>query len=511
MLVGILILCVLVGFFHILSPKAHFKTQLPSTAKAAFFGRTDIMGSVHGFPISIFPENPFIDELSVFPMIGSITVHNIDTVTIINVDDISNTLSGYTSIQEKSIRFSNVTVVSKEPVFFGIPQGTINVTSDFAYAISTQISLSFQGNTYHFLAVISLSDFSGICSSSRVLLFPMSSVSFFQIFNNAGESIWEASSQNYILLLEGKSLTYTQQGSVYLLPVVSSDEAAKMHVVVRPAEIDRVTISSLMSSVAETVQAFNQIQLPSEFQELEKYSTIVASFLNGGMLLFDFHEQLYIDDHYELVNNLGFARCTQIDITISTATTTSETVVEGESRLFFLGTHLYTPGSNENASGIYLPFVLIAVWSLAGILFVYRHLHPPQKHKGTATANQKKYFLFLHIGLLSIVFILVDHEVYYQVGLSALSILMNHSALCIVLVLCILQGILWILGYLLLTVPLRSILRSAFQILGGPHEAKEISKTFSVLGIWVFCILYTQLFMNSIFFFIRPSTFFKFG
>jgi hypothetical protein len=71
--------------------------------------------------------------------------------------------------------------------------------------------------------------------------------------------------------------------------------------------------------------------------------------------------------------------------------------------------------------------------------------------------------------------------------------------------------ILWILGYVILAIPVRILVSSGLRLLNIGKGGKGIGKAIGGLSVWVFCRLYLLLCMNIIFSVIHFSGIFPGG
>ena len=100
---------------------------------------------------------------------------------------------------------------------------------------------------------------------------------------------------------------------------------------------------------------------------------------------------------------------------------------------------------------------------------------------------------------------MLDREISYQFGVSALDAIFSGGIPLILLALLLVEGIMWVIGYVSFAIPVTLISKQGLKTIGIGKEGKGISKGIGALSIWVFCAIYVKLFVNIIFLFINPS------
>jgi hypothetical protein len=510
----IVIFCCFLGVFHVLSPVAHFEKNLDSTTQAVFIGKTSITGSFHGYPYTNIPDNPIIQEIQAYPLIGSTTIENLDKVTVFNLEEISTAnILELIQIKENAPVFTDVTITSENgPVILGTTQGVLEIESNLKYAVTAQVSLNFGGKSTPFLVVVSSSKIPMQYSGETAIIAPLYNTSVLQIRDTSDDIIWENASMNAILYIEDDEFTCHQQPPVYLFPITSHDNPTTVDISISPADPKHININKLVENVTTTAESLGITNLTENIQGLDTLINLASSVINGGMILYDSQGTILIDGTPQQLTNIGFARSNRIDITISTGSQTSTThVVEGESRFFFLGDHLYTAQARGNDHGVTIPILIFIVWIFALVIYVFIRFYYLKELDEELDIKIKRFALIFHIVSLIIVFILLDQEINYQLGMSALSTLFTQGASLIVLAFLGFELILWGLGYVFLAFPLKMLANAVLRFFGVGKGGKGIGKGISAFGIWLFCVLYLQLMINLVFLVIQPGKFFQFG
>jgi hypothetical protein len=108
----------------------------------------------------------------------------------------------------------------------------------------------------------------------------------------------------------------------------------------------------------------------------------------------------------------------------------------------------------------------------------------------------RRYGLSIHLFALVIAFLLLDMEVNNIFGISALTGLLSHGFIMNTGVFFFLEVIIWVLGYLILAIPLQLLSYSILRFLGIGKGGNGLWKAVGDLSIWVFCGFYLLLFFN---------------
>jgi hypothetical protein len=142
-------------------------------------------------------------------------------------------------------------------------------------------------------------------------------------------------------------------------------------------------------------------------------------------------------------------------------------------------------------------------------IYVRFFLEPPIDIKRDESI--KRYAVFFHIVVLIISFLLLDSEINSLFGISAFTLLFFQGFSAITGAFFLLELIIWVLGYILLAIPLQLLVYSTFRLLGIGTGGNGVRKAIGDLSIWVFCGLYLLLFINVVFSLIHLNSFFPMG
>jgi len=507
---------------QMLSPVAHLKGTIDAETKAFFVGKTSVSGTFQGYQMDSSPDNPLFREVDVFPLFGSSTFKDIESVTIIDTQttDIES-LEDLDSIEDNnSVQFSNVHIIAEDgPFLLALNQGDIRVQSDLSYAISSIINFDVDGsNTNQFLIVLTASRMNPQFLGESAYLVPSSNNSNIVVKDSTGNKVWSGSSTNTIFLIEDEDFTFIQDSSFYLFPILSEETYETAKLSISPADSNFIDISSLLEDVTNVASDFRDTSdISGSIQGFETIISAASAMVNGGMILIDADDTFTIDGSSQTFSNVGFARGNTFDVAISLDTHTP--TIAGDYKLIFLGDHLYNSQAKESENGVAFPFLLVIVWAIAIALFIlfrfyFRLLQPILIKKEIDEKPDtiiKKYAFIFHIFALIIAFILMDREISFQFGMSAIDAVIGQGASLILLGFVIVELIMWVFGFLLLAIPLRMITNSGLRIIGIGKGGKGIGKGVGVFGIWIFCAFYVKLIINLIFLIINPNNIFPMG
>jgi hypothetical protein len=507
---------------QILSPVAHLNGTIEANTNVFFVGKTSISGTFQGYQMDSFKENPLFGEVNIFPLFGSSTFDNIDSVTIIDIGitDLG-LLEDITDLEENNAtQFSNVHIYAEEgPFLLATDQGKIHVQSDLSYAISSIIDRDIEeSNALQFLLIATNSQMNTQFSGESAYLVQKSNNSNVHIEDSSGNTVWSGSSTDYVFLIEDEDFTFVQDNSVYLFSLNSEETYETTKLSVSPADSHFRDVSSLLKEVSDSATGFGDISDISEnIQGFEAIITTASAMVNGGMILIKTDDTFSVDDSSQTFSNMGFARGNKFDVTISSDTHTP--TISGDCRLIFLGDHLYNPQAKESENGVAFPILLVIIWAVAIILFIlfrfyFRIVKPILIKKEIDEKRDekiKKYVFIFHIVALIVAFILLDREISFQFGMSAIDTVLGQSVSLILLAFVIVELILWVFGFLLLAIPIRMITNSGLRIIGIGKGGKGIGKGVGAFGIWIFCTFYVKLIINLIFLIINPNSLFPMG
>jgi hypothetical protein len=495
---------------QILSPVAHLEASIGTDTITIFVGKTQVIGDFQGYNIDseFIPENPFLSKIKAFPLFGSVTLENINSVIIIDLDEVD--IDSFKDLSDFNIdnisRFSNVDIVAENtPVFLGSESGSIHIESTIEFALSSFVELDIGENSaFPFLALLTPSYFPIQYLGETSALLQMTNTTSITLHDAKGEVEWEGGSRNTIIIIEDESYLISSNSPLFLLPIHPNVTNQTFDLTVSPARSTSVDYSSLIEEVISITEEFEDIQNVS--QKIQEYKQVIipaSDIINGGMILVGTNDSILIDDNTQKFTGFGFARGNTFDVGLSSGT--QEISIKGEYRLIFLGDHFYTIQAQNSEQGVAFPFLLVAIWIAAiGLLVFVKFFY---KKESNLDLDQKiqQYSLPFHLIMLIIVFILMDREITFQFGVSLIDILIGHGFSPIFLFVIVLEVIIWIFGFILLAIPLRITAHSCLTVLGIKESGKGIEKGIGSLGIWIFCSFYVKFIINIFLLFFHPG------
>ena len=519
LLIGILIV------FFMISPSAtaifsashDLKGTLTKDTTVFFVGKTEISGTFTGYPMERLVNSSFVQDMNAFPLVGASSITNLDTVIVAENIDIATA----TSLEELFLRYydhitqySDVDIATDNGLFLlGINQGSLNVSSDLNYAVSTFIALEIiPGTTTRFFLTGTSNPLTMQYSGDFAVLTTLSDTSTIRVKDRRGTTLWSSASPNDYLVIQDKKFSVTQHPPLSLFPLNHATSTVPLKLSISPADPKDIVIKQLIDNVSIAVKNLGEYNTSEFMDNIDGFDTMIQApslVANGAMVFLQTNDTVTIDHTTQRFSSVGFARFITLDVT-STGSYSGPTI-QADCKLIFLGDHFYNPKAKRNSDGIALPYELLIIWILALCVFVYIRffLRPPVDIK--RDERIKRYALFFHIILLVIAFLLLDAEVNDLFGISAFTALLSQGFSMITGAFLLLELTIWILGYIILAIPLQLLTYSVLRLLGIGKGGNGIRKAIGDLSIWVFCGLYLLLFMNIIFSLIHFNNLFPMG
>ncbi|UCD14253.1 MAG: hypothetical protein JSW60_02235 [Thermoplasmatales archaeon] len=496
---------------QILSPIAQLEGTIGSDTMAFFVGRTTFSGYFQGYKIDYISSNLLFDEVNTLPLFGTSRFEDMDSVTIFDIEttDIESIEDLLDFDLDDVSQFTNVNIIAEEgPFILGTYQANITTNSNLDYAISSVVNFEFgQGNNIPFLAVITTSQMNIQYLGESALLAQPSYNGNIKVEDSNGNLLWNENSTNKIFYVEDEDLSFIQDSPLYLFPLTETSENIELSVA--PADTYTVDIYSLVDEVENAAQGLAEIpDISDEIQGFDEVISVASSIVNGGMVLVETDDTFTIDNSHQKFTGFGFARGKAFQAIISPRMQT--TTINGDYKLIFLGDHLYTTQAKESKNGVAFPFPLVIVWAIAIGLFLMFHFYIKKDAK-ELDEKVKRYALIFHIVALIVAFILMDREISYQFGISAIDAIFGQGISLVLAVFVIIELVMWILGYLLLAFPVHLITMSGLKMIGIGKDGKGIGKGVGAFFIWIFCAFYVKLIVNLIFLVINPGNIFQMG
>jgi hypothetical protein len=497
---------------QILSPVARLEGTIDKDAMVFTIGSTRFSDEFKGYSFDDFPSNPLFDELNVFPLFGTCIFEDIEKVTIFDLNFTNlGTLEDILNFSMNNIsQFSNVHIIAeKGPFLFGNEQGKIKIIADLDYAISSSISLNFYGeNEIPFLALLTTSSMNiDVLSSSAFLVYPFSTGNI-KIADSIGDELWSNDSPNKILFIEDNSLTFHQDSPLYLLPLVETDEDIELSIA--PSESNDIDITSLFEDITKITSGLMDMpDISNIMQDFDEIIPLITTIINGGLIIYDTNDTFAIDNFPQTFSQFGFARANEFTLTITPETQIKK--IDGNFKLIFLGDHFYTSQAKDSDNGLSFPYPIVIVWIIAIVLFILFRFYIKKDANKEFDENVKRLFLLIHIIAIIITFMLMDREISFQFGSSALDALFGQGVTLLLGAFIIIELLMWTLGYFLFSFPIYFITKSGLAYLGFGKDSKHLSKGIGIFFIWIFCAIYIKFIINILFLIINPGNILQMG
>jgi hypothetical protein len=476
-----------------------------------------IDGSFTGLPMEQLIDSSLVQNMGGFPLLGASSMTDLDTVIVAEDIDITTVTSLEDLIEryhDHLPHYSDVDIITDGGLFIlGINQGNISLFSDLSYAVTTFVPLEIVPDTItRFFFIGTNHPLTMHCSGDYAVLTTLSDTGTIQIKGRNGKPLWNGGSPNDYLIIQDKTFSLTKDPSLSLFPLPDTTTTISLTVSISPADPSDIRIRQLIENVSIAVNDFEN-DASSDFRErLHDLDDIVqaASFVaNGAMIFLQTNDTVTIDRSTQQFSSTGFVRFKTLDIT--KVGSSYGPTLQADSTLCYLGDHFYNPSAKRSLDGIAFPYELLFIWILGLCVFVYIRffLRPPVDI--TLDEKVKRYALFLHIFVLVIAFLLLDMEVNILFGISTLTALLSQGFSMTTGAFFLLEVVIWVLGYLILAIPLQLLSYSILRFLGIGKGGNGVWKAVGDLSIWVFCGFYLLLFLNVIFSLIDFNSFLPMG
>lgn len=478
---------------------------LHNTTTVLFSGKTSITATFTGCQMSSLFNTSITEGMNAFILLGGNTLPSLSTVIVaedIDITQASTLEELYQQYADHITQYTNVKIVTDTGLFLlEYPaDGTIDIRSNAAYAVSSSLSLMLDQTAIPFFLVATQTslafDFSG---DFAVLAQPYTNATI-TVQDQHGKNLWSGHSTNNYLIIQDQHFQITQQPPLYLFPLNPKDSLAPpLSFSVTPAEPSSINLPDLLDSVSAQAAHFTTINISRALKSIQESNTIISSaglIANGAMIVANTNDSIMIDRSLQSFKEFGFVRFH--DLTVTYPQVNSGPAIQGTYSLVFLGDHFYNPQAKSTANGIVFPYGLLIVWIIALAVFVYIRffLRPEVDEQRDKTI--KWYAVGIHIGLLILAFLLLDWEVSSQFGASALTSLTSQGVSMITGLFFGLELLIWALGYALVAIPLRLLVNSVLRVLHIGKGGRGIGAGLGDFSIWMFAAFYLLLFINII-------------
>jgi hypothetical protein len=484
---------------------------LNANTVAFFLGKTSISGNSTGYPMERIIDSPLVQDMNAYPLIGTVTIPNLDSVILVeNIDlamvaSLDQLLQVYT---DHITEFSDVTVMTEQGMsLLGIQNGTMQVASEIPYGVSTFLPIEVTpGFSTRFFFAATLVPVTLHCTGDYTVLTGLSDASTLRIIDGNGEVRWSGASTNTYLVFQNDAFTVIQQPPILMFPLRTSTATSPLIVSLTPATPPDVTLKQLIANVtdiSQNLETENITHVVEDIGTLKEFLSSTALVANGAVILLNTTDAVTIDHTGQRFSNGGFARFNTLEIT-STGTLGGPTV-QGECSLIYLGKYFYNPQAKHSPTGTAIPVALIILWIVALSVFLSVHFFIRPKVNEKKTKGVKRYMLIGEIILLLLGILLLDSEVGSQFGTSAITSLFTTGISLITGVFILVELIVWVLGFFLLGLPVQIVVNAVLRYLGIGKKGNGIGRGIGYLSVWVFCGLYLILILNTILSFIHVN------
>jgi hypothetical protein len=446
---------------YILSPTKNLKGEIDPDTKAFYIGHTALKGNFRGSSVPLKRHFKSIDLLSLlynfsmddftfFPLVGSSSFH-VDNVLIIDLENLSN------------LSFSNVDIFPRNALFLlGLNKGSIKVDSEASFAVSTFLPYSYHGYEIPLLCVVTTFGVEFLYRGEHPILAQLSGEGQVAIRSN-NKILWNEKSSGKLFLIQDTHFSITQEPPLYLFPL---DELGA-ELSIKKADPRSINIDRLLEYL---LKYRHFISFPISTSMLQ-----LTSIVNGGMVLVG-NDTVEIDGSTQKFSTFGLVRGKEFSVNVSS----KGSAVSGECQLIFLGDRFYTRAETC--------LIIPIIWVLGICLYILRR---PKDSKS-------RYASIFHLVALIISVILVDREISYQFGTSALDMIFYQEISPFLALFAGIEFFIWIIGFLVLAIPVRMIVASL-------TKSKGLAKGIGNLSIWFFCAFYAQLILNLLFLVVNPT------
>lgn len=486
----------------LLIPSYTLKGTLTEETKAFFIGKTKIQGSFTGIPMDHLIDSAFVQNMSGFPLIGSQSIDHLETVIVAENIDITSTRTLDDLLLQQIDHltyYTNVDIITEDGLFLlGINQGTMSVSADLSYAISTCIPLElvpktqtrfFCTATHHPILMEYVGDY-GVLTS-------ISEPSTIQIKGRNGRTLWTGGSPKDYLIIQDPRFSVTVNSSLTLLPLSDTPSMEPLTVAVSQADSRDITIHQLIENVTGLVaRAHDDVSLEflQTLHDLDDFVQTTSYVTNGAIVFQQINDTVTIDHSTQRFSSAGFVRFSTLEI--SKVGSTYGPTIQADSVLCYLGNHFYNPSAKRSSDGISFPYELIIIWILALCAFVYIRFFARPPVDLMLDTKVKRYALIIHIVGSAVAFLLLDLEVYLLFGISGITALFSSGLSSMTGMFLFLEAILWMAGFIILGIPLQLLSYSILRFLGIGKGGNGIWKAVGDLSIWVFSSFYLLIFLN---------------
>lgn len=499
-----------------LSPESQVTGTLDSKSTAFFLGRTLLSGSLPGYPMDSFIDSTLSKDMTAFPLIERNSLNNVKRVYVINTQDFSfETINDvlFTN-QTRYSMFSHVNIVIETGFFlFGIHSGNITFQSDCDYAITGIFNLEIiQDSPSLYYIVICSNPLEIHCTGQQFVLFDFSEHGFLQIEDaSTGEILWKNNTSNTVFVIEDTSFFLIQESPLHLYSLYSKQNTSLVSFSVTPADTQDINSSQLMAEIRSSFSFLGEMEFTNFTSVFPGFDLVVETALtmmNGAMVVVG-NTTMIVDETPQSIENVFVSRNSKLNGSIEGAHE-PKTLITGNSKMIFLGNYLYNPQAKQSTDGVAFPYEILVLWIISLIVYILIHVFYKPQINQNRDSMIRWYALAFHISMLIITFVLVDREISYLFGMSALDALFHQGVSFVLATFLGIQLLIWMLGFIILAMPIRLLMQSGLHLLGIGKGGNGISKGVGAFFIWIFSAVYIYLIVNVVLLFL-PDFIFPLG
>ena len=486
------------------APSYDLTGTLTNDTQTFFIGKTMIRGTFTGYPMEHMLNSSMVEDMGGLPLVGTSSIPDLDTVIVCENIDITtaDSLEDLFDLDSAQITtYTDVSITTENGLFIlGISRGSLTVSEDLKYAVTTFLPLEIiPDTTTRFFVAVTNDPLTMHGSGDYAVLTTLSDAGTIRLTDRRGAIVWSGASPNNYLIIQNHNFSVTQHPPLSLFPLTAAPSIVSLTLSVSPADPKDIAIKDLIENVSAVVENLGQDTSSEFINNITKFDSLIktTSFVaNGAMVFQQTNATLTIDQSTQQASSNGFVRFRTLDIT--NIGSSSGPTLKADWKLCFVGDDFYNPRAPQSSDGIVFPFEVLIIWILALCVFVYVRffLRPPVDP--LKDERIKRYALIFHIIALVVAFLLVDIEVNDLFGISASTSLVTQGASTVTGTFLFLEIILWVLGYLLLAIPIQLLSYAVLRYLGYGKGGNNVRKAIGDLSIWVFCGLYLLLFTNFI-------------
>ncbi|MFH1013427.1 MAG: hypothetical protein V1769_02835 [Thermoplasmatota archaeon] len=511
----------------VFSSSHNLETTISENTTALFIGNIVLNGTFYGYPLDIFDEwQSYIEVLSnlplttifgalisedmyAFPLLGMTTFHDVENVRLINtslfdeINDYEDLLDMYDAVQV----FTDVDVIVQKGLAIlgttGIPiqiyyESDLSVSSFAQMPITSDESLSVLG-------MISDSpvqfEYAG---NTSVLMSPTKDTSIV-ISDSNGTILWKSNSQDMYYVLQDDVIAITDNSFVHLFPVEGGQKSCSLHLSVKPTSIQETSVNALLDQLIDISVQYGNLSIPyinDNNSFISDFLPVISQVLNGGLVLVHPSNSVVIDGSFQRIVNIGFARSNHYDVVIPPSNP-SVRMIYGDFRLVFLGDHFYSSQAPQSTEGLTLPFLPVALWVSAVVVFLLFHFVLHSRYLRRSYPQMRKISLIVYLMALFIVFIILDREVSYQLGCSMFDILFSQGFSMLFFGFLAFHLIVYGLGFIACALPMGILANQVMKYFGFDKHIKGFGNAVGALMILVFAAVYMTVILNVLCLFIK--------